>query len=92
MTNGFSVAAFRFGHTLVQEIFRRLRETGENEFRPIPVLDFGNPQYLYERCQGGVDAILRGLTKDPSGRIDGWVDELTVKGIMRKSIDFSVLI
>ena len=71
MTNGFSVGAYRFGHSLVQEIFRRLRETGTKEFRPIPVLDFGNPQYLYERCQGGIDAILRGLTKDPSGRIDG---------------------
>ena len=91
MTNGFSVAAYRFGHSLVQEIFRRLRENGKKEFRPIPVLDFGNPQYLYERCQGGIDAILRGLTQDPSGKIDGWVDELTVKGIIHKSIDFVLI-
>lgn len=71
MTNGFSVAAYRFGHSLVQEIFRRLRENGRKEFQPIPVLDFGNPQYLYESSQGGIDAILRGLTQDPSGKIDG---------------------
>lgn len=71
MTNGFSVAAYRFGHSLVQEIFRRLSETGEKEFEPIPVSDFGNPQYLYESNQGGIDAIVRGLTKDPSGKIDG---------------------
>ena len=43
----------------------------ESEFRPIPVLDFENPQYLYETCQGGVDAILRGLIKDPAGKLDG---------------------
>ena len=76
MTAGFSVAAYRFGHTLIQEWFRRFNQGSfqhgdESEFRPIPVLDFENPQYLYETCQGGVDAILRGLIKDPAGKLDG---------------------
>ena len=76
MTAGFSVAAYRFGHTLIQEWFRRFNQRSfqhrdESEFRPIPVLDFENPQYLYETCQGGVDAILRGLIKDPAGKLDG---------------------
>ena len=79
MTAGFSVAAFRFGHTLIQEWFRRFNQKSfqhkdKSEFRPIPVLDFENPQYLYEICQGGVDAILRGLIKDAAGKADGLVN------------------
>ena len=80
MTAGFSVAAFRFGHTLIQEWFRRFNQRSfqhkdKSEFRPIPVLDFENPQYLYEICQGGVDAILRGLIKDAAGKADGLVNK-----------------
>ena len=80
MTAGFSVAAFRFGHTLIQEWFRRFNQKSfqhkdKSEFRPIPVLDFENPQYLYEICQGGVDAILRGLIKDAAGKADGLVNK-----------------
>ena len=76
MNAGFSVAAYRFGHSLIQEIFRRFNQPSfqhkeNSEFRPIPVLDFENPQYLYEICQGGVDAILRGLIKDPAAKLDG---------------------
>ena len=76
MNAGFSVAAYRFGHSLIQELFRRFNQPSfqhkeNSEFRPIPVLDFENPQYLYEICQGGVDAILRGLIKDPAAKLDG---------------------
>ena len=81
MTNAFSVAAYRFGHSLVQEWFRRFSQIGfehkrsecglKTEFRPIPVLDFNNPQYLYETDQGGVDAIVRGLVKDSAAKTDG---------------------
>ena len=46
----------------------------KTEFRPIPVLDFNNPQYLYETDQGGVDAIVRGLVKDSAAKSDGWVN------------------
>ena len=84
MTNAFSVAAYRFGHSLVQEWFKRFSQIGfehkrtecglKTEFRPIPVLDFNNPQYLYETDQGGVDAIVRGLVKDSAAKSDGWVN------------------
>ena len=84
VTNAFSVAAYRFGHSLVQEWFKRFSQIGfehkrtecglKTEFRPIPVLDFNNPQYLYETDQGGVDAIVRGLVKDSAAKSDGWVN------------------
>jgi len=79
----FAVAAFRFGHSLVQEEFRRLSQGGfqdepcsyysqqKDKFLPIPLKDFGNPVYLYEKCEGGIDSIFRGLIKDPAAKVDG---------------------
>ena len=83
MIAGFAVAAYRFGHSLVQEEFRRFSQNGfehkcdkcdgneKTEYMPIPVLDFGNPQYLYDKCNGGVDGIFRGLLKDAAAKPDG---------------------
>ena len=77
----FAVAAFRFGHSLVQEEFQRFTQSGfliqqestqkKGNFMPIPIMDFGNPFYLYEKCQGGIDSIFRGLVKDPAAKMDG---------------------
>ncbi|XP_073249801.1 myeloperoxidase-like [Porites lutea] len=97
MTAGFSVAAYRFGHTLIQEWFRRFNQRSfqhreKSEFRPIPVLDFENPQYLYETCQGGVDAILRGLIKDPAGKADGRFSSSVQENLRRGESDLSDLI
>ena len=79
----FAVAAFRFGHSLVQEEFRRFTESGfqqdswsyftqhKEQFQSIPLKDFGNPVYLYEKWEGGIDSIFRGLVKDPAAKADG---------------------
>ena len=80
MSQAFSVAAYRFGHSMVQEEFLRLSQNGfehkrsddsKSEFCPIPVKDFGNPTYLYEKCNEGVDSIFRGLVKSPAAKVDG---------------------
>ena len=83
MTTGFSAAAYRMGHSLIQEWFKRFNQDGfehkcdhcnsqdKSEFLPIPVLDFGEPQYLYDSSKGGIDSIMRGLIKDPAGKADG---------------------
>lgn len=82
MTQAFSTAAYRFGHSLVQEEFRRFTQDGfehicdknsKAEYLPIQVRDFGNPIFLYQKCSGGVDSIFRGLMKMPAAKIDGWV-------------------
>lgn len=79
----FAVAAYRFGHSLVQEEFRRFSQRGfergkyckkrTDEFSSIPLKDFGNPFYLYEKCEGGIDSIFRGLMKNPAAKADGYV-------------------
>ena len=89
MSQAFSAAAYRFGHSLVQEEFLRLSQNGfehkcsddsKSEFYPIPVKDFGNPTYLYDKCNGGVDSIFRGLVKSPAAKVDGWVgDEFLIE-------------
>lgn len=79
MSTAFAVAGYRFGHSLVQELFNRFSQAGfehkcdkgKSKFLPIPVLDFNNPQYLYDTGKGGIDSILRGLVKDPAGKADG---------------------
>ena len=82
MSQAFSAAAYRFGHSMVQEEFLRLSQNGfehkysndsKSEFLPIPVKDFGNPTYLYDKCNGGVDSIFRGLVKSSAAKVDGWV-------------------
>ena len=89
MSQAFSAAAYRFGHSMVQEEFLRLSQNGfdhkcsndsKSEFLPIPVKDFGNPTYLYDKCNGGVDSIFRGLVKSPASKVDGWVrDEFLIE-------------
>lgn len=79
MSTAFAVAGYRFGHSLVQELFNRFSQAGfehkcdkgKSKFLPVPVLDFNNPQYLYDTGKGGIDSILRGLVKDPAGKADG---------------------
>ena len=83
MSAGFAVAAYRMGHSLVQEVFRRFSQNGfehkcdecdgkgKSEFLPIAIKDFGNPQPLYDKCQGGIDSIFRGLVKNAAGKADG---------------------
>ena len=89
MSQAFSAAAYRFGHSMVQEEFLRLSQNGfdhkcsndsKSEFLPIPVKDFGNPTYLYDKCNEGVDSIFRGLVKSPASKVDGWVrDEFLIE-------------
>lgn len=75
------MAAYRFGHTLVPDFINRPGQnfyetnceqcSSKKNFLDIALADFGNPQYLYDIGNGGVDAILRGLTNGSAGEVDG---------------------
>ncbi|XP_022798435.1 peroxidasin homolog [Stylophora pistillata] len=99
VSQAFSAAAFRFGHSLVQEEFLRFTQEGfehkcskDSEYTPIPVLDFGNPTYLYDKCNGGVDAIFRGLVKSPAAKVDGRFSSSVQENLFRGPGDLSDLI
>ncbi|XP_066595076.1 uncharacterized protein [Prorops nasuta] len=77
IANGFSSAAYRFGHSMVQQSF--VRYTGEHQ----PMLnnvtiheEFSNPANL--ETVGSVDRILLGLVNQPSQKRDEFIaEELT---------------
>ncbi|XP_068679732.1 peroxidase mlt-7-like [Montipora foliosa] len=102
VSTAFSVAAYRFGHTLVPELFSRLNQDffethcehchDRKNFLQIPVRDFGNPHYLYDLGNGGTDAIMRGLMKDAAGALDGRFSSSVQEQLIRGPGDMSDLV
>lgn len=66
ISNVFAASAFRFGHTLVQPVLRRL----DAELQPIPEGDLPLHQAFFAPWrivqEGGIDPILRGLFASPA--------------------------
>lgn len=101
ITQVFSTAAYRFGHSLVQEEFRRFTQDGfehncgknsKAEFPDIPVKTFGDPTFLYQLCNGGLNSIFRGLMKDPAAKVDGRFSSAVQEQLRRGEGDTSDLI
>jgi len=61
ITNEFSTAAYRFGHSMLSSVIDRLNETGQTISEgDLPLLDaFFRPDSLFN--EGGIDPLLRGL-------------------------------
>ena len=66
--NGFSAAAFRFGHSMVRQ---RLAYNGPSHSNQSPLLrnEFLRPNKLYD-ANGGVSSITRGLYEEFSQKVD----------------------
>ncbi|KAJ7374155.1 hypothetical protein OS493_009495 [Desmophyllum pertusum] len=99
MSSAFSVAAYRFGHSMIRDTFSRIPQVifeqkcdKEKPFLPIPTLDFGNPQYVYDKCQGALDSIYRGLVDDPSSKVDGKFAAAVQNNLSRGKCDLADLI
>lgn len=102
VSTAFAVAAYRFGHTLVPEIFSRPSQgffetycehcSDKKNFLPITVRDFGNPHYLYDAGSGGVDAILRGLIQNATSALDGRFSTSVQENLIRGPGDLSDLV
>ncbi|KZC13739.1 Chorion peroxidase, partial [Dufourea novaeangliae] len=77
IANGFSTAAYRFGHSLVQRSFIRFDSDHQPIFNNVTIhKEFSNPANL--ETAGSVDRLLLGLINQPSQRRDEHIsDELT---------------
>ena len=77
ITNEFSSAAFRFGHSLIPGIINVYNKAGRQVSRSFQLKDaFNKPQIL--RVPGMVDGLVAGLTRDKIEQFDtGFVDDVT---------------
>ncbi|XP_019615365.1 PREDICTED: uncharacterized protein LOC109463095 [Branchiostoma belcheri] len=67
ISNVFATAAYRFGHSLVDNLFLRY-DPDFNEASACPIrlaFAFFTPSHIFNNDQGGPDSILRGLTAQP---------------------------
>ncbi|XP_008203085.1 myeloperoxidase [Nasonia vitripennis] len=74
IANGFSTAAFRFGHSLVQNSFVRFDRSHQPIFNNVSIhKEFTNPANL--ETVGSVDRILLGLVNQPAQKRDQFISE-----------------
>lgn len=74
--NSFATAAFRFGHSLVQNQFLRAGpDFAPNEYGPLPLVEaFMNPQAYFD--SDGTDPILRGWVTQPARALDEFLTDV----------------
>ncbi|XP_031551641.1 peroxidasin homolog [Actinia tenebrosa] len=84
ISNSFAAAAYRFGHSLVQNKLNRFGRNYRKINPSISMNRFLDPTFLYQTNKGGIDSILRGLAKDRSQKVDRFfakaVQEQLVRG------------
>ncbi|KAL6441885.1 hypothetical protein ACFW04_002349 [Cataglyphis niger] len=74
IANSFSTAAYRFGHSLVQQSFVRFDSNHRPMFNNVSIHDeFSNPANL--ETAGSIDRLLLGLVNQPCQRRDEFITE-----------------
>ncbi|XP_020294336.1 uncharacterized protein LOC109859976 isoform X2 [Pseudomyrmex gracilis] len=74
VANSFSTAAYRFGHSLVQQSFVRFDSNHRPIFNNVSIHDeFNNPANL--ETAGSIDRLLLGLVNQPCQRRDEFISE-----------------
>ncbi|CAH1238987.1 PXDN [Branchiostoma lanceolatum] len=69
--NVFATAAYRFGHSIVQNEFDRYSPDYQTSIKL--AFSFFNPTYILNDAEGGPDSIIRGLTTQPRQDFDRYM-------------------
>ena len=82
--NSFSTAAYRFGHTLIQDTFARLGPDYEpNDLGPLRLVEsFMNPQGYFD--SQGTDPIVRGWFTQPARAFDEFVNSVLTNQLFER--------
>ena len=91
VSNVFSTAAYRYGHTLIRSAFERL---GSNYLSigagPLDLFDaFFNPDQF--RVSFGTDPIMRGLVTENARRVDEFLTTTLTDHLLRNELDLASL-
>ena len=82
LPNSFGAAAYRIGHSQIQEEFTRIDVNGRM-LPPLPLVNaFFNPQAFFDN--GGTDTFLRGLLSQKSRKIDEFVTSVLTNRLFER--------
>lgn len=89
VVNEFSAAAFRFGHSLLRPVFRRVDANYKEKLPPVRLRDhFFKPAILYQ--ENMVEDLMLGLLDTPMETLDNFITgEVTNHLFERKGAAFS---
>ena len=91
VTNAFSTAAYRYGHTLIRPLFDRLG-SGYTPIAsgPLDLFDiFLNPDQF--RASFGTDPLVRGLVSQNARRVDEFLSSALTNSLFREQLDLASL-
>ena len=91
ITNAFSTAAYRYGHSLIRTFFDRLGSNYQPiNAGPLNLLDaFFNPDKF--RNSYGTDSLLRGLITQNSHAVDEFMSSILTNHLFRDQLDLAAL-
>ncbi|XP_013401626.1 peroxidasin homolog isoform X2 [Lingula anatina] len=88
--NAFATAAFRFGHTLIQDILPRANRDHSITDRIMLSSAFRRPVHIYDSYRGGVDSIITGMCDMPAQTYDRFFTKQVTRHLFAETPPFGL--